>query len=138
MNILLLEDHGKVAIPLQGKLEREGYQVFPARSIYEAKEIWKANNINRLIVDLEMPPNGLKEQAPKPDQPIGRFSGWNWLKEDVFKKDESYRRKTIILTAFWKEFEKHIDKKDRSGIHLIKKKGKFIATILNVLKTIKD
>ena len=54
-NILLLEDDKSLNRGISFKLKKEGYKIFNAFNIKEAKEIFKSNKINLIISDIGLP-----------------------------------------------------------------------------------
>lgn len=102
MNILLLEDKAARLYELQKVLENHGYRIYLCSDVYEAKSTFKKyeENIDYLIIDLAMDPEGLiKEEYIKASEK-GYFTGWIWVKEYVIKKDRKFIEKTIIFSAF--------------------------------------
>ena len=137
MNILLLEDRGDVAIPLQESLEDEGYTVFCAANTSRATTYWKEEKIDCLIVDLNMePPPDFSAEEIK-----GTFgvvlTGWVWLKKYVFNKDESMKKRTIILTAYLPELRKNVSKKELKDISIARKKSPNNIDLLAMLDKVK-
>ena len=53
--ILLLEDDGILNQGITLKLSREGYQVFSARTLKEAEQIWNREKIHMVISDITLP-----------------------------------------------------------------------------------
>lgn len=126
MNVLLLEDRGVVAYYLSETLEDEGHTVFVARTVSKAKTIWEneKENIGCVIVDFNMETVGLTDDEIKKTQG-GLFTGWEWLKNYVFSDKPEMRKKTIILSAYIKDFREMTRKtkaeSDVVGIQLISK-----------------
>lgn len=123
MNILLLEDRGDVAIPLQESLEEEGYTVFRAVTPSEATTYWEKEKIDCLIIDLNMEPspNFTAEEIKNTFGVV--LTGWVWLKKCVFNQDESMKKQTIILTAYLKTLRENVPKKELKDISIISKKS---------------
>lgn len=72
-NILLLEDDESLNRGITLKLQKEGYQVFGAFGVTEAKKIFDSQKIDLIISDITMPDgNGLD------------FAGWVRKRSDVY------------------------------------------------------
>lgn len=54
-SILLVEDEGIIRSALKRLLERNGYQVYEAGSVPEAKQVLAKNSVNLIISDLRLP-----------------------------------------------------------------------------------
>ena len=138
MKILLVEDSGSVAYPLTEYLEGEGHKVLVADNCAMSQDFWDEGGIDCLIVDLNMEPNGLNSEEIKKTRG-GLFTGWEWLSNYVFPKNEAMRKKTIILTAYDKEFKEIIPSGARTGVKVISKKtgqGNVYEEILSFVKAI--
>lgn len=120
MKILLIEDNGSVAYPLMEYLDDEGHEVLLADNCAMAQDLWDEGGINCLIVDLNMAPMGLKPQEIEQTQG-GLFTGWVWLKNYVFSKDEAMRKRTIVLTAYERDFKDRVSSKERTGVKVLSK-----------------
>jgi CheY-like chemotaxis protein len=120
MNVLLLEDTGAVAYPLRDKLETENHTVYVAQNIPKAKAYLRKEEIHCIIVDMNMPPEGLKDDEKKQTR-CGIFSGWVWLQNYVFPENESMKKNTIILTAYAEELREHVGSDELSDIIIIEK-----------------
>lgn len=141
MNILLLEDRGSVAYPLREDLEQNGCTVFLAQNISRAKSYWEQEQIDCIIADLNMDPRGLSE-TEKEQTERGLFSGWVWLKNYVFNKNENMKKKTIILTAYVREFKEKLKNEGLTfsdlGIHRVIPKNPLAAeSILEHVRNMK-
>ncbi len=55
INLLLLEDEVNVGSTVRDRLQMEGYQVFWAQSIAEAKSILEKNSITLALLDVQLP-----------------------------------------------------------------------------------
>jgi CheY-like chemotaxis protein len=137
MNILLFEDTGSAAYPLIEYLEKHGHEVFLTGNVIGANSILKSKKPDCLIVDLNMEPDGLKPAEIKETQ-VGLFTGWVWLKNYVFPQDEAMRKRTIVLTAYEKDF-KEKPAEERVGIKVVSKNpehGDAYEEILNFVNAI--
>lgn len=54
-NILLVEDDNSLNRGISFKLNKEGYKVFSAKNIKEAKEMFSKNNIDLILLDVGLP-----------------------------------------------------------------------------------
>lgn len=120
MNILLLEDKGVAACYLREVLEEEGHTVFLAQNISKAKTYCQKYPIGCIIADLNMRPDGLKSSEAEQTNG-GLLSGWVWLQNYVFNKDESMKKRTIILTAYIGDLRNNVDDAQLEGVTLIAK-----------------
>ena len=122
MNILILEDRGSVSFFMVEALKQRGHNVFSANTTNEATEFWNEQEIDCLIVDLNMSPEGLsKEQAEKTRG--GLLTGWVWLQETVFNTRPEMRPHTIIYSEYTKELKSGVKDVDLEGISIIPKKA---------------
>ena len=89
MNILILEDRGSVSSYLEDALINEGHTIFSAFNFNDAQSYWeeKQNEIDCIIADLNMPPDGLKPEEIK-NTKGGLLTGWVWLSNYVFTDNE--------------------------------------------------
>src|SRR4030042_3452663 len=105
--------------------------------ISAAKSCWEEEKerLDCIIADINMEPRGLKEEEI--DQTAGGLlSGWIWLKYYVFPERAYMRKRTIIFTAYPKEFEKKVLPKEREGISLVSKVSPSDAGLDDVIKQI--
>lgn len=138
MKILFVENSGEAAYPLTEWLEDDGHEVLLAADCAVAQDFWDEADIDCLIVDLNMEPAGLKAEEIERTQG-GLFTGWIWLKNYVFSQDESAKKRTIILTAYERDFKDRISSKERAGVKVISKKqgqGDVYEDILNSVSAI--
>jgi CheY-like chemotaxis protein len=124
MNILFLENSGSIAYPIEDALQTKGHNVFIAISISAAKSYWEKERekLDCIIADINMEPFGLKEEEVK-QTAGGLLSGWIWLKNYVFPEREDMKKRTIILTAYSREFREKVPYEEREGIILIAKES---------------
>lgn len=133
MNILLLEDRGGVSFYLEEALLAAGHKVFPAFNVNDAKSFWGRGDIECIIADLNMSPEGLTKDEIEQTK-AGILTGWIWLREHVFKNNDAMRARTIIYS----EYLDYLDAAVTKGICLIPKRGSTNPTteLLKHVKTI--
>lgn len=124
MRILLLEDVGRVASTIVHQLEKEGHDVDLGFSVSRANgylgENKNKNDYDCLIVDFNMPTTGLtREQAEQSYN--GLFTGWIWLRDEVFPKCPELRQRTIVFSAYLNEFKGKMHGENVEGIIMIPK-----------------
>jgi len=126
MNVLLLEDRGDASYFLNEHLEQKGHKVFPAQNVSRAKTFWKTKDIDCIIADLNMAPLGLSASEVEQTE-NGLFTGWVWLKNYVFPGNEAMKRRTIILTAYIRDFRARLKqegvKPEDIGIQIVAKES---------------
>lgn len=54
-NILLIEDNEIIIKGLKYSLEQEDFEVTPAKSVFEAKQLLNENKYNLIILDVMLP-----------------------------------------------------------------------------------
>jgi hypothetical protein len=126
MKIMVLEDRGVVSAPLIAALREAGHTVSDAGWIYDAIGIWKREESDCLIVDLNMVPDGLTDEQIEETQG-GLLTGWVWLKHYVFETGEHWKRRTLIYTRYFQEFADLVPESERAGVKVISKTGKHAA-----------
>lgn len=120
MRILLVEDVGRVANTIVHQIEKEGHTVDLGFSVSRANGYLKENAYDCLIVDFNMPTTGLtSEQAEQSYN--GLFTGWIWLREQVFPKYPKLRRRTVVFSAYLNEFKGKMHGENVEGIIMIPK-----------------
>ncbi len=122
MNILILENRGSVSYYMKRALEEEGCIVFDATNIYDANSYYENKQIDCLIIDLQMDPEGLKEKEITQTK-NGLLTGWIWLSEYVFKKNIKMKEQTIIVTDYYDELVELTLQKERRGIYIVQKRS---------------
>jgi CheY-like chemotaxis protein len=124
MNILFLEDRGSIAYPIEDALQEKGHHVFLATNIPAAKSYWeeKKGELDCIVADINMEPYGLEKGEFK-QTAGGLLSGWIWLKYYVFPEREDMKERTIIITAYARNFKEKVSSEERKGIILIAKES---------------
>lgn len=122
MEILILEDRGSVAFYMKEALEQQGHTVYSAYNIYDARSCLDNAWISCLIVDLNMPPVGLtEEQAAQTN--YGTFTGWLWLRDEVYPRYPGLRPRTILYSEYLTDFHMMMPEEDLTGVTLMDKRG---------------
>ncbi len=122
MKILLFEDRGTVAKYFREALEDAGHEVLHAISVYDVRSHWEDHEIDCLIIDLNVDPQGLtEEEAGRTNG--GVLTGWVWLDAYVYKENPAMKSRTVIYTEYKDKLESHVDEADREGITVISKRG---------------
>lgn len=122
MNILVFENRGSVVKYLREALGKLGHDVFHAFSVYDAQSFWKDERIDCLLVDLNIDPEGLEDDEIK-ETLGGLLTGWIWLREHVYKKDDAMKRRTIIYTEYSESLTENVSSEELDGIYLVPKRG---------------
>lgn len=122
MNILVLEDRGSVSRYMEEALKNEGHNVFSAGNVSDAISLSKTGKFDCLIIDLNMPSDGLTEEE-KTQTEQGLLTGWVFLKNYVFKVDHRMRERTIVYTDYLERFRESVPHTDLEGVRFIPKKG---------------
>ena len=138
MKILFIEDTGEAAYPLKDYLEEEGHVVILAGNCAVAQDRLGEEDIDCLIVDLNMEPIGLEPEEIEQTR-CGLLTGWVWLKNHIFSRDNAMRRRTVILTAYDREFKDMIPSEERCGLKVLSKnpaQGDIYTEILKVVNAI--
>ncbi len=122
MNILLVDDRGSVSKHVKGLLEDREHIVFSAFTIGEAQAYWEDNKIafDCLIIDLNMDPTVLLNEEIDRTH-YGLLTGWIWLKEYVYKKDNSMKQRTIIFSDYLTELKNIVSSKELKKIRCVAK-----------------
>jgi hypothetical protein len=129
--VLLLEDSGFMFDTLKETLEENNFIVLDAYQVSDAKGKFTPG-IDFLIVDLNVPPVGLTKEEL--DQTVGGLlSGWIWLKNYVFEKNQNFRQNTIIYAAYT-NLLKEIYPNDIKGIKLMDKEKYGPSDVINEIK----
>lgn len=141
MTILLLENRGAPGLQLQALLEKKDYHVLLAVTIDDANSFWEGGNIDCLIVDLHMPPDGLTKAEIEQMEKIMKdtiLPGWIWLQNYVFKAKPEMRMRTIIYSGYLEQLRRYVSDEKLKGIYLVPKGDSESpnSTILAHLKTI--
>lgn len=126
MNILILEDRGSVSYYMVETLKQE-HIVFDAYNVNDANSYLGKEQIDCLIVDLNMSPDGLTQEEVVKTQG-GILTGWIWLSNYVYKDRSDMKQKTIIYTEYMYALREAINKgvineDELKGIYLVSKKG---------------
>lgn len=127
MTILFLEDRGSVSVPLTEKLELDGYNVISAYDINDAQSVWenrKEMPIDCLIIDLNMPADGLSEDEQKQTNG-GLQTGWIWLREYVFKDHAEMKARTVIFSDYLNPFREKVKESEYEGVITIPKSAAY-------------
>lgn len=146
--ILLLEDEENLNKGIRFKLSKEGYQVFPAYSIREAKSIFEREEIHLVICDITLPDgNGLEFgefvrsrsnviliYLTAMDQEIDIVNGYDTGADDYITKPFSVNILTSKVNAFMRRLSNQDEEIYISGdIELsvqdmqVKKSGEVVA-----------
>jgi CheY-like chemotaxis protein len=145
MLILLIEDMGRFSSTLELLLKKNNHSVDVCSTIIRAQGFLPKSRYDCLIVDLYMNTLGLEPNQIK-ESYDGLFSGWIWLRDEVFKKDLINRKQVIIFSAYLDEFRVKMPNENTEGIIMIKKNNneyyddpnKNSNKILNALKKIEQ
>ncbi len=116
--VLVLEDQGGILIPLEERLEKEGYEVVCAGDLYTATQALEDFKLDALIVDLNMDPAGL-DSALYEDTVDGQLTGWIWLRQYP-----EYHGKAIIYSAYLATLAEHTRAEDTDLLQHIKQISK--------------
>jgi len=122
MKILFVENSGDAAYQLAEHLTDDGHDVLLAGDVTEAQDFWDDGGIDCLIVDLNMEPTGLGPKESEETQG-GLFTGWVWLKYHVFSQNDAMRRRTIVLTAYERDFREKVPSAEKTGVKVISKRS---------------
>lgn len=122
MKILILEDRGSVSFYLEKIFTEKGYSVFLAYTIYEAMYYFENNDINCIICDLNLSPEGLTPNEITKTKD-GLFSGWVWIQNYVINDRPNFRKKIVIYSDYINVLENDIPKNELVGIKLLQKRG---------------
>jgi hypothetical protein len=123
MNILFLEDRGSVSFYLMERLEELNHEIFEAYSINDAKSYWEKEDINCLIVDLNISPEGLTNEE-KEETKHGLLTGWIWLNNYVFNVNPEIRKNTIIYSDYLQSLREYVKSTQQlRQLKLIPKRG---------------
>ncbi|MBL7966949.1 MAG: response regulator [Prolixibacteraceae bacterium] len=137
MKILLLEDTYSIFGALKDKLLEDGHIVFKATQISDAIDILNEESVDVFIIDLRVKPIGLTEKEIK-QLPNGRFSGWVFLDNYVFKKDINYKSKTILYSEYIGELKSKVDLSLYPEIKVMSKQDSSIEDVRNYVKSLKS
>jgi CheY-like chemotaxis protein len=121
MRILLLEDVGRSASTVAEQLEKAGHSVDLGFTVSRANGyLQERGNYDCLVVDFNMETTGLtKAQAAQTHS--GLFTGWIWLRDQVFRDYPHLRPRTVILSAYLDDFREQMPDEDVEGIVMIAK-----------------
>ena len=123
MNILVLEDRGSVSKYMVETLQdNEEHKVFEAWGVYDATTYWEDEDIQCLVVDVNLDPEGLDDNVIASTLG-GLLTGWIWLKTCVFSKRPSMRERTIIYTDYVQQLMTNVDPEELAGILVVPKRG---------------
>jgi hypothetical protein len=126
MNILVVEDRGSVSFYLTEALQAEGHVVLEAFNINDAKAHWdqrESTPIDCMIVDLNMPPDGLTQEQ-KGESQGGLLTGWLWLRDYVLPRvSTEYRRRVIMCSHYLADLRNLVRAGEYQGIFLVEKRG---------------
>lgn len=103
MKILLLEDRGSVSLSLENNLKKTN-KIFPAFSIYDANDKFNKNDIDCIILDLNLDPNGLSDKD-KEETNYGVITGWVWFERYVLKKYPNFKKRVIIYSDYIEQLD---------------------------------
>jgi hypothetical protein len=123
MNILVLEDRGSVSFYVEEALEAEGHKIFPAFNINDAQSYWEDEQIDCIIADLNMSPEGLKKSEAERTN-AGILTGWVWLNDYVFCKKKEMRSRTVIYSEYLGQLREYVGgEKEYVDICCVAKRG---------------
>jgi hypothetical protein len=91
-----------------------------------------------MIADLNMAPDGLTDNQ-KVQTNNGMFTGWIWLRDEVYPEYPKLRSATIIYSEYLPKFHSGtmMTREDTAGITMIEKRGGEGATgVLNAVARI--
>lgn len=130
MNILILEDSGWIAYNMEELLTQKGHNMFNAGTIDEAQDFWKHEQIDCIISDLNMDPEGLSSTELEKTQ-NGLLTGWIWLNSRVFSSKPSMREKTVIYSAYANALKSIVVEELLSSIRIVAK-----SSVANSVRTV--
>jgi len=137
VQILVLEDRGTVAEYLEETLREAGHIVHSCFNVLDARSAL-SDSIDCLIIDLNMPAEGLtKEQIAQTN--AGMFTGWIWLRDEVYSNKPALREATIIYSDYLTQFrkEEQMKEEDVTGVTMIgKRDGNGAKKLLAAVATI--
>lgn len=121
MRILLVEDVGRLANTVADQLRGKGHDVDIASTVSRAKGyIQRGPSYDCLIVDFNMPSTGLSlAQAEQTFN--GLFTGWIWLRDEVLLKSPEMAARTIVYSAYLRDFEELMRDAVVHGVALVAK-----------------
>ena len=122
MNVLVLEDRGSVSFYLEEGIRSRGHTVFSAFTIPDARSYWENEQIDCIVVDSNMSPDGLGEEQIKRTKD-GLLTGVIWLLDSVFPERQDMRERTIIYTDYLERLRESFTDEELRGLQLFSKKG---------------
>lgn len=133
MKILILEDFGDLYFSFEEEIKSEiqGTIVLSATQPAEAQYLLETEKPDFMVVDLSLVPIGLTKKQTD-ESLCGRLSGYIWLRDNVFKLDGQWKKKTIIYSGYIPLLKKEFHDIDQSIIMIDKEKS-----IKDVIETIK-
>lgn len=128
-NILLIEDNEIIIKGLKYSLEQEDFEVTPAKSVFEAKQLLNENKYNLIILDVMLPDgNGfelckfIKEKEKTPvifltakDEEQDVVNGLELEAEDYIIKPFRTRELILRINNILKRYEKVENKRIQAG-----------------------
>lgn len=122
MNILLVEDRGGVFINMIPMLEECGHKVLHAQELYSANAILREATIDCLILDLNVPPDGLDGELLDEALSCG-LAGWVWFKDVFLKALPQMKERTLFYTDYRDLLERAATATQLAGITVLTKKS---------------
>ena len=132
MNVLLLEDRGAITITLKPLIERIGHIVHKAYNPADADALIIGEEygiIDAIILDLNLPTDGLDQETEIPETNKGVFSGWVWFTKHCLPARSSMLQRTVIYSAYVEDLRQHLERKQNqeelqllNQMHVVRKR----------------
>jgi hypothetical protein len=107
---------------MKENLLEKGHTLFDSFSIMDAQSYWEDEQIDCLLVDLNLSPEGLTDDEIEKTE-NGLLTGWIWLKEYVLKKNPGMKNKIIIYSDYLPQLAAKVNEEELRGIARIPKRG---------------
>ncbi|HCA43580.1 MAG TPA: hypothetical protein DEP28_10055 [Bacteroidetes bacterium] len=120
MKIIHLEDISEVTFILEEELPSLGFAYIKATSIFEINEILDSDSCECLIIDLNLPTDGLSKELSELTRD-GKITGWIWIKHIGINKYSLNPANMIIYSDYIQELDSITDN-DLEKIKKIKKR----------------
>ena len=114
MNILIVEDRGAVTASIKPLLEKLGHIVHIAYNPADADALIideERGIIDAIILDLNLPTEGLNKETEIPETHKGLFSGWIWFTKHCLPKRPEMLQRTVIYSAYSEDLRQHLERK---------------------------
>jgi CheY-like chemotaxis protein len=125
VNILVLEDRGRVSYYMEEALRSRGHTVLSAGNIWEAQYHWDQRSetvVNCIIADLNMSSDGLTPDETERTQE-GILTGWVWLTERVYRDDPEMMPRTVIYSEYLDYLKDRLSNDERRLVRQVSKRG---------------